>query len=156
MTTPPAAITVDAADSTATRLKTKVKAFVDAYNALITTARTCSTRSTSSTRRRSSDVAAGVLFGDIGLNSMLSGMRTGCATRSSADRDQRAGRHRHRRPRPPRRRVDRDAKEGKLAIDDTKLCAALDADWTKVSAFLDKFSGKVDALVKAQTGSRAA
>jgi flagellar hook-associated protein 2 len=154
VTTSPVSVTVDAADIDRDAVKTKVKAVVDAYNALITTTRTSLDEKNVVNPSTSSDIAAGVLFGDIGLNSMLSSMRTGLRDQitgltgitSLADIGIDVP------PASGGASTD-DAKQGKLVIDDDKLSSALDTDWTKVSAFLDKFAGKVDTLVKAQTGS---
>ena len=48
--------------------------------------------------------------------------------------------------------VSADAKAGKLVLDEAKLTAALDGDFTKVKEFLGTFSEKVETFVKAQTG----
>jgi flagellar hook-associated protein 2 len=154
VTTSPVSVTVDAADIDRDAVKTKVKAVVDAYNALITTTRTSLDEKNVVNPSTSTDIAAGVLFGDIGLNSMLSGMRSGLrdpiagltGITSLADIGIDV-------PAASGGASTDDAKQGKLVIDDDKLSSALDTDWTKVSAFLDKFAGKVDSLVKAQTGS---
>jgi flagellar hook-associated protein 2 len=154
VTTSPVSVTVDAADIDRDAVKAKVKAVVDAYNDLIATTRTSLDEKNVVNPSTSSDIAAGVLFGDIGLNSMLSGMRsglrdpiaglTGITSLSDIGIDV---------PAASGGASTDDAKQGKLVIDDDKLSSALDTDWTKVSAFLDKFAGKVDTLVKAQTGS---
>jgi flagellar hook-associated protein 2 len=50
--------------------------------------------------------------------------------------------------------VSEDAKAGKLAIDSTKLDAALQADWTSVRSFFTDFSKQVGASVDKQTGGK--
>ena len=45
-----------------------------------------------------------------------------------------------------------DAKAGKLVLDEAKLTAALDTDFTAVKSFLGTFSAEVETFVKAQTG----
>ena len=45
-----------------------------------------------------------------------------------------------------------DAKAGKLTIDDTKLSAALESDWTAVKSFFTGFSKQVTDYVDTQTG----
>jgi flagellar hook-associated protein 2 len=48
--------------------------------------------------------------------------------------------------------VSDDAKAGKLAIEDTKLSAALDSNWVAVKDFFAGFSKKVSDYVDTQTG----
>jgi flagellar hook-associated protein 2 len=48
--------------------------------------------------------------------------------------------------------VTDDAKAGKLAIDDTKLNAALDSNWVGVKDFFTSFSKTVSSYVDTQTG----
>jgi flagellar hook-associated protein 2 len=45
-----------------------------------------------------------------------------------------------------------DAKAGKLVVDDAKLTAALNNDFTAVKSFLSGFSKDVETFVKGQTG----
>ena len=45
-----------------------------------------------------------------------------------------------------------DGKAGRLVLDDAKLTAALDADWTTVNSFFGTFATDVDSFVKTQTG----
>jgi flagellar hook-associated protein 2 len=45
-----------------------------------------------------------------------------------------------------------DAKAGKLVLDDARLTAALDSDFTAVKSFLSTFSKDVETFVKGQTG----
>jgi flagellar hook-associated protein 2 len=154
VTSSPVSVTVDAEDIDRTAVKSKVKAVVDAYNDLITTTRSALDQKNVVNPQSSSDIAAGVLFGDIGLTSMLSGLRSSLGDAiggltgitSLADMGVTV-------PAATGGASTDDAKQGKLVIDDAKLTSALDTDWTKVSSFLDKLAGKVDTLVKAQTGS---
>jgi flagellar hook-associated protein 2 len=46
-----------------------------------------------------------------------------------------------------------DAKDGKLAIDDAKLTAALAADPSKVRDLFEGFSAGLDTFIKSQTGT---
>jgi flagellar hook-associated protein 2 len=57
-------------------IKTKVKAFVDAYNAVVDTTRAKLTEKPMANPTSDFQAARGQLFGDIGLQSMLSGLRT--------------------------------------------------------------------------------
>src|SRR5919108_375633 len=45
-----------------------------------------------------------------------------------------------------------DAKAGRLVLDEAKLTAALEADWTAVKGFFEGFADDVAAYVKTQTG----
>jgi len=49
--------------------------------------------------------------------------------------------------------ASQDAKDGKLAVDDTKLADALAADSGKVKAFFASFASGLKSYVKSQTGS---
>ena len=154
VTASPVSVTVDAPDIDRDAVTTKIKALVSAYNAVVTTTRAALDEKSVPNPTTTADLGKGTLFGDIGLDSMLSGMRTGLRQAISgldgidslADLGIDV-------PSATGGASSDDAKQGKLVVDDDKLAAALDGDWTKVSAFLDKFAGVVDGYVKAQTGS---
>lgn len=151
VTSQPAAITVTEPTLNRDAIKTKIKAFVDAYNAVVDTARDEITEKPVSSATDSISAGQGQLYGDTGMNSMLSALRRQMSTivadagindladigigipASSGGASQ-------------------DAKDGKLAIDDTKLSAALDSDWTTVKSFFSGFSKKVSDYVDTQTG----
>ena len=84
------------------------------------------------------DLQKGQLFGDSGMTSMLSGLKSSMTQVVTRPRPHGPGRPRHRRPEVHRRRRHEDAKAGKLTFDSTKLTAALAADYTKVR---DLFAG---------------
>jgi flagellar hook-associated protein 2 len=108
----------------------KVKAFADAYNALVTTTRADLSEKRVPGAATAADATKGTLFGDTGLNGMLStlrgavgatvagmtgltspadlGITTGAATTGTG--------------------VNTDAVAGKLTVDTAKLTAALDKD----------------------------
>jgi flagellar hook-associated protein 2 len=122
---------------------TKVKAFVTAYNDVVKTARADLTEKPVVNGSTTADVQKGTLFGDSGLNGMLSqfrstlsapivgltgltsmgdiGISTGAANKGSA--------------------LNQDAIDGLLTVDETKLRASLDADPNGVRALLGGVSG---------------
>ena len=111
-------------------VKTKVKAFVDAYNAVVTLARSELAEKKVSDPTTSTDAAKGALFGDSGVTSMLSRLRTAMsedyttignstALDDLADIGISSGK--------PGTSVTQ-AKSGLLTFDETKLTEALDAD----------------------------
>jgi flagellar hook-associated protein 2 len=122
---------------------TKVKAFVTAYNDVVKTARADLTEKPVVNGTTTADVQKGTLFGDSGLSSMLSqlrstmsapiagltgltsmgdiGVSTGAANTGSS--------------------INQDAVDGLLTVDETKLRASLDANPNGVRALLGGVSG---------------
>jgi flagellar hook-associated protein 2 len=122
---------------------TKVKAFVTAYNDVVKTARANLTEKPVINGSTTADVQTGTLFGDSGLNSMLSqfrstmsapiagltgltsmadiGVSTGAANTGSS--------------------INQDSVDGLLQVDETKLRASLDANPNGVRALLGGTSG---------------
>jgi flagellar hook-associated protein 2 len=122
---------------------TKVKAFVTAYNDVVKTARADLTEKPVINAATTDDVQKGTLFGDSGLSSMLSqlrstmsspiagltgltsmgdiGVSTGAANTGSS--------------------INQDAVDGLLTVDETKLRASLDANPNGVRALLGGVSG---------------
>ena len=89
----------------------------------------------------SSTLPSGALYGDTGLTSMLNALRR----QMTHDRHRQPGSTTSADlgigiPASAGGVVSEDAKAGKLTIDDTKLNAALDADWTSVKDFFSDFS----------------
>jgi flagellar hook-associated protein 2 len=121
----------------------KVKAFVTAYNEVVTTARADLTEKPVINGKTTADVQKGTLFGDSGLNAMLSqfrstlsapvdgltglksmgdiGVSTGAANKGSG--------------------LNQDAINGLLTVDETKLRSALDTDPNGVRALMGGVSG---------------
>ena len=135
-------------------LKTKIKAFVTAYNAVVDAARSEVTEKPVGTPTTVAQAQQGQLYGDTGLNSMLNALRrqmTNIVTAAGVNdlgdlgitvpKSTTSG------------TVSQDAKDGKLAIDDAKLTAALNADWTAAKTFFADFSKQVATYVDTQTGS---
>src|SRR5918995_538554 len=69
-------VTVGAPATDTEAMKTKVKAFVDAYNAVVTSTRAKLTEKSVAGATTTTDAAKGALFGDTGLLSMLSSLRS--------------------------------------------------------------------------------
>jgi flagellar hook-associated protein 2 len=117
----------------------KITALVDAYNAVVTSARAELTEKKVPTATTSTDLQKGQLFGDSGMNSLLSGLKnsmsqlvTGLGFTSLADIGIGV-------PKSTGGAVTEDGKAGKLVVDSTKLSAAIAADYTKVR---DLFAGQ--------------
>jgi flagellar hook-associated protein 2 len=152
VTSAPAAITVTEPTLDRDAVKTKIKAFVDAYNAVVDTARSEMTEKPVANPKDQFSAAQGALYGDTGLSSMLSVLRrqmTDIVTTAGVNdlSDLGIGM-----PATAGGVVSEDAKAGKLTIDDSKLTAALDADWTAVKSFFSGFSKTVSDYVDTQTG----
>ncbi|HEX8207515.1 MAG TPA: flagellar filament capping protein FliD [Solirubrobacteraceae bacterium] len=71
----PATVTVGVAAVDSKGLATRVKAFVDAYNAVVDATRSRTTEKRVTNPQTTADAKKGVLFGDSGLNNMLSQLR---------------------------------------------------------------------------------
>lgn len=153
-------INVGLAGVNSTGVKDKLKAFIGAYNDVLTSTRAKLDERGVVNPQTASEATKGRLFGDTGLNSMLSRMRvmisdvvagigdvsmnelseigisTGKATGGA---------------------TSSDAKLGKLVLDETKLDAAL-ADPTKVSALIGAgatsgFAQKIEAMIDGEAGT---
>jgi flagellar hook-associated protein 2 len=153
VTTSPASINVGAADINRSDVKSKIKAVVDAYNAIVDTTRTAINEKPVANPATTTDLNKGQLFGDTGMNAMLSRLRTDLRATigglSGVDdlSDLGIGV-----PGSSGGVSTADAKAGRFTIDDAKLTQALADDWTKVSKFMDAFAGKVTTMVENQTG----
>jgi flagellar hook-associated protein 2 len=158
VTTSPVSITTSEAAIDKSAIKGKVKAFVDAYNAVVDLARTDISQKGVRNASTPEDLAKGTLFGDLGLNSMLSSLKrtftqsvAGIGDLSSLSQVGIAA---------PKSTgvVTEDAKAGKLTFDEKALDAALDKDWTQVNKLFNGVGAKkgfsllVGDFVKAQTG----
>ena len=134
-------------------MKTKVKAFVDAYNAVVTATRSKLTEKSIADATTTTDAAKGSLFGDSGLQSMLSSLRVRMGERVAglagfdelADIGVAVPK--------PTGSTSQDAKDGKLSIDDAKLTQALAADPGKVRDLFKGFAEGLNTFIKSQTGS---
>jgi flagellar hook-associated protein 2 len=121
----------------------KVKAFVTAYNALLTTARADLSENQVPNATTAQDAQKGTLFGDTGLSGMLSALRTAVAAAvpgltgltSLADIGVSTG------AANTGSTINQDSVDGKLTVDETKLRAALDSNPLGVRTLLGGVSG---------------
>jgi flagellar hook-associated protein 2 len=153
VTAAPASVVTGAPDLDRATAKTKVKAIVDAYNALVDTTRTAVNEKAVVNPATTSDRTKGTLFGDTGLNAMLSKLRNDLRAplEGLVDVDD-LGDLGIGVPKASGGAASAEAKAGRFTIDDAKLTAALDKDWTKVRSFMDAFATKVGDLVDTQSG----
>jgi flagellar hook-associated protein 2 len=150
----PVTITASAPDVDRDGVKTKIKAFVDAYNTMLTSIDSKVSDKPVVSPTSTADAQHGSLYGDSGLTSMASQMRQFVSQTLDglsgvvdlADLGITV-------PKATGGSSTDDAKLGKLVIDDDKLTEALDTDWTKVSDFFTAFSAKVDTFVRGYTGT---
>jgi flagellar hook-associated protein 2 len=151
VTAAPATVTVTEPALDRDAIKSKIKSFVDAYNAVVDTTRSKLTEQ--SVRSPTSDfqAARGQLFGDSGMTAMLSRLRQDMANVVSAAGINDLGDLGVGIPKATGT-SSAEAKAGKLVLDETKLTAALNSDFTAVKSFLSTFSKGVEDFVKGQTG----
>jgi flagellar hook-associated protein 2 len=152
VTSAPATVTVGAPALDRDAVEAKVKAFVTAYNAVVDTTRAKLTEKPVTSPTSTFQAGLGQLYGDTGLQSMLSGLRSqmteivqAAGINDLADLGVTV-------PRATGGATTEDAKAGRLVLDEAKLTAALDADWTAVKGFFEGFADDVAAYVKTQTG----
>jgi flagellar hook-associated protein 2 len=153
-TTPsPVTITVGSPATDQDTVKAKIKAYVDAYNGVIDLVNAKTTEKTVPKATATSDLTKGQLFGDTGLTSLMSRMRT----MSAADQP-------NLKPEDPldswsdlgistgkaSGSTSDATKLGKLQIDDAKLNDLLASSPEKVKTLLGKLSKDVDGLVDGQ------
>jgi flagellar hook-associated protein 2 len=152
VTSSPAAVTVTEPALNKDAVKTKIKAFVDAYNSFVDTAQNELNEKPIANATNSTDAAQGQLYGDTGLSSMLNVLRRQMGNVLSGAGINDLGDLGVGIPASSSGVVSDDAKAGKLAINDTKLNAALDSNWVAVKDFFTGFSKTVSDYVDTQTG----
>jgi flagellar hook-associated protein 2 len=151
-------ITVGSPATDQDTVKSKIQAYVSAYNALIDTVNAKSTEKTVPKASTTSDLTKGMLFGDSGLSSMVSRLRNmtlnGLDTPtdgspapeaswdSFADLGISTGK--------ASGTTSQDAKLGKLQIDDAKLSDLLASNPEKVKTLLGALTKQVGAYVDGQ------
>jgi flagellar hook-associated protein 2 len=125
-------------------ITTKVKAFVSAYNDLVTAGRAALTDAPVVNASSDDDIVRGTLFGDSGLNDMLSSFRGSISAaipglsgtlRSLADIGISTGAS------TLSGSISQDSLDGKLTLDTDKLSTALDADPLTVRSLLGGTAG---------------
>ena len=158
VTSSPVSVTTAEATIDKSAIKTKVKAFVDAYNAVVDLARTDISEKKVINSTATADLQKGTLFGDLGLTGMLSSLKqTLTQTVSNIGGLKSLGDIGVSVPKSTGV-VTEDAKAGKLTFDDTALDGQLDKDWTQVKTLFTGigarkgFSLLTTDFVKAQTG----
>jgi flagellar hook-associated protein 2 len=152
VTTQPAAINVSEPTLDRDALKKKITDFVNAYNAVVDTVRSDIKEKPVASPTGAFDAGLGQLYGDTGMQSMLSALRrqmtnitAGAGINDLSDLGIGL-------PASSAGVVSEDAKAGKLSIDSTRLSAALESDWTSVKDFFSGFSKQVSDFVETQTG----
>ena len=152
VTAQPESVTVSAPAIDDAAIKTKVKAFVDAYNAVVTSTRAKVSEKSVANATTTSDAQKGQLFGDTGLLSLLSSLRIRMGERlaglTGVDDLSDIG------VAVPKASgtTSQDAKDGKLAFDEGKLADALAADPGKVRDLFGAFNTGLETFIKGQTG----
>ncbi len=153
----PVTVTVGAAGKDVDAIKTKVKAFVDQYNALVDFARAKLSEPKVANPRIAADHAKGALRGDSGLSGVMSGLRIAMSSRVDGvhpDRDTLAELGISVMA-PVAGKSDQDRLSGKLVLDEKKLTDAIAAGGNEIRTVLDAVSTRVGALVEpfARTGT---
>jgi flagellar hook-associated protein 2 len=139
ITTSPVSVTTTEATIDKSGVKTKVQAFVDAYNSLVDLTRTDIAEKKVVGSTATSDLQKGTLFGDLGLDSMLSSIKnTMTQTLSNVGSLTSLADIGITVPKATGGSSSEDAKAGKLTFDSTKLDSALDTDYSQVQKL---FSG---------------
>ncbi len=136
-------LTVGAPGPDKDKIVDKVKAFVTAYNDVVTVVRGDLKDAPVPNASQTADVQKGTLFGDSGLSTMLSQFRTtlsnavsglGGSLKSMTDIGVSTG--------AASATLNQDSLDGKLTLDETKLRAAIDADPQAVRTLLGGAPGK--------------
>jgi flagellar hook-associated protein 2 len=158
VTTSPVSVTTNEATIDKSSMKDKVQAFVDAYNAVVDLTRTDINEKGVPNAGATADLQKGTLFGDLGLNSMLSSLKQ-TLTQTISNVGSLASLSAIGISVPKSVGiVTEDAKAGKLEFDSTQLDSALDKDWTQVNKLFNGvgprkgFGLLVNDFVKGQTG----
>jgi flagellar hook-associated protein 2 len=160
VTSSAATITTTSAQIDQSGVSTKVQNFVNAYNNLVDLANSDMKQSRVVNPQNTSDAAQGALFGDLGLQSMLSNVRnqvtstlSGLGSLTSLANIGVAV------PTATGAAPTDDALAGKLTFNSSTLTSALNTDWTQVrnlftgSGTTKGFSAKIDDYVTSMTGA---
>ena len=151
VTSAPATVSVTEPTLDRDAVKGKVKAFVDAYNAVVDTTNAKLGEKKVANPASAFQAGLGGLHADPGMRGMLSSLRAemteivaGAGINDLADLGISVPK--------ANGSSSADGRAGRLVIDDAKLTQALESDWTAVSGYFEDFSKTVDAFVKKQTG----
>jgi len=163
LTASPVTVTVGPAGVDADAVKAKLKTFVEAYNAVVTLTREKLTERFDPKSQTISGQTKGQLYGDPGLNSMLSGLRSAVsevvagnpeATDALADLGISTGKTTGGAATP-------DSVAGKLVFDEAKFTSTMSADPEAVKRLMGAISGvagisqRIEDLVARQVGTSA-
>jgi len=161
VTASPASITTTAASIDPAGVQKKVQTFVSAYNSLVDLANANLTEQSVRNPQSTADLVKGSMFGDTGLQSMLSQLHNqvmskipGLGTYSSLA-DIGVGI-----PAASAGGPTDDAKDGKITLDTGKLTTALNTDWTQVRNLFSGvgttkgFTATFDNFAKTQVGTK--
>jgi flagellar hook-associated protein 2 len=158
VTSSPVTITTNEATIDKSAIKTKVQAFVDAYNAVVDLTRTDINEKGVINASSTADLQKGTLFGDLGLTGMLSSLKN-TLTSTVANIGSLKGLSDIGISVPKSTGVvTEDAKAGKLTFDSKVLDGALDKDWTQVKTLFTGVGARkgfallTTDFVKSQTG----
>jgi flagellar hook-associated protein 2 len=159
VTSSPVSLTTNAAAIDSSKVTKAVQAFVDAYNAVVTTVRADLTEKPVVQKSSASDYKTGRLFGDSGIDGMLSQLKSvmtqtvsGLGLSSLADIGITV-------PKSTGTTPTQDATDGKLTFDADAFSTALNADFTKVRNLFQGqgttkgFSALVSNFVDGQDGA---
>jgi flagellar hook-associated protein 2 len=151
VTAAPATVAVSEPTLDRDAVKTKVKAFVDAYNAVLDTTNAKLTEKKVANPASEFQAGLGQLHADTGMRGMLGSLReemtkivAGAGINDLTDLGISVPK--------ATGTTSADGKAGRLVLDEAKLTQALESDWTAVSGFFEDFSKDVEAFVKEQTG----
>jgi flagellar hook-associated protein 2 len=159
VTTSPVSITTNAAAIDPAAVTKAVQGLVDAYNAVVTTVRSELTEKPVVQKSKASDYQTGTLFGDAGLDGMLSQMKNLMTQTVSGLGLSGLGAIGITVPKSTGTTPSQDATDGKLDFDSDAFSKALTADYTKVRDLFQGhgttkgFSSLVSAFVDAQDGT---
>jgi flagellar hook-associated protein 2 len=157
-TTSPVTVTTNEATIDKSGIKSKVKAFVDAYNAVVDLTRTDVNEKKVVNPQTTADMQKGTLFGDLGLSGMLSSLKQTLTSSVASIGNLKSLSDIGISVPKSTGVVTEDAKAGKLTYDDAKLDGQLDKDWTQVQTLFNGvgprkgFALLTTDFVKAQTG----
>jgi flagellar hook-associated protein 2 len=139
----PVGITIGGPGPDKDGITAKVKAFVDAYNALVTTARADIGEERVPTAATTIDAQKGTLHGDLGISDMLTALRStvAAAVPGMTGLTSLAGLGVSTGGANTGSTISQDAVDGKLSLDTAKLIAALDANPLGVRKLLGGLPG---------------
>jgi flagellar hook-associated protein 2 len=159
VSTSPVSVTTAAAAVDQTSVTSKVQAFVDAYNAVVDLASTDVADKRVVTPATTADLQAGQLFGDSGVGSMLTQLKSAMTQAVSGLGLNGLAAIGITIPKSTGTTPSADALTGKLSFDSSVLTTAMNTDYTQVRSLFQGsgttkgFSSLISDYVDAQTGT---